>query len=125
MSEHRTLANTGGSPIVSRSPDPRVPPLAAAIAALAKADGRTRIRIAAAAGVPQQTFARIVHGEVVRPNVGHVARLSRALGLSPAALGQLLYDAFPDPRPASTRENLLPSEPRPRRAAGARARSES
>lgn len=69
------------------------------VADLIAADGRPQTDLAAAAGVGQKTVSAIVTGSRSDLRAEVVARIGRAVGLSPTALGRLLYDAFPAPSP--------------------------
>lgn len=60
-------------------------------------DGRTQVEICQAAGVSQATLSSILTGARTDLRAEVVARVGRACGLSPTALGRLLYDAFPAP----------------------------
>jgi len=63
---------------------------------LIRADGRSGNQLATDSGIPQATVAAFVSGaRGQEPRAEFVSRLGRALGLSPAALGRLLYDAYP------------------------------
>lgn len=65
------------------------------LAELIDLDGRYQSEIAAAAGVTTATLNRIIRDGVERPNAQDVARIGRALGLSPTALGRILYESDP------------------------------
>jgi transcriptional regulator with XRE-family HTH domain len=56
---------------------------------------RTQKHLADAAGVSQQVVSGILTGERPDLRAETVARLGRELGLSPTALGRLMYEAHP------------------------------
>lgn len=63
---------------------------------LIESDTRSQTALARDAGIPQPTISAFVTGERgAEPRAEFVARLGRALGLSPAALGRLLLDSYP------------------------------
>ena len=70
----------------------RLTPLAAEITRRVTEDGRTLTEIATAAGLPLQYLSDVRHGRRGRlMPADHAARLLRALGVSAAAAGRILY----------------------------------
>lgn len=66
------------------------------IAALIAKDARSQVELSRASGVSQAVISGIVTGMRADLRAEVVARLGRAIGLSPTALGKLLYQAFPE-----------------------------
>lgn len=66
------------------------------IAALIAQDSRSQVELARASGVSQAVISGVVTGARADLRAEVVARLGRALGLSPTALGRLLFDSFPE-----------------------------
>lgn len=56
---------------------------------------RTQKEFALSAGVSQQALSAILTGERADLRADAVARIARELGLSPTALGKLLYECHP------------------------------
>lgn len=56
---------------------------------------RTQKEFALSAGISQQTLSAIITGERADLRADAVARIARELGLSPTALGRLMYDCHP------------------------------
>lgn len=67
-------------------------PIRRRMAELIKADKRTQREIASVAGVSQQIVSAITTGERSALRAEVVVRLARAVGLSPTALGKMLYE---------------------------------
>lgn len=66
------------------------------VADLIRTDPRSQVEISRAAGVGVRTVSAIVTGDRADLRADVVARLGRALGLTPTALGKLLYEACVD-----------------------------
>jgi len=66
------------------------------LAALIAEDARSQAELSRVAGISQPVVSGIVTGARADLRAEVVARLGRALGLSPTALGRLLYDSFPE-----------------------------
>lgn len=69
-------------------------PIRRRVAELIGADKRTQRDLADAAGVSQQIVSAIATGERADLRADVVARLAKAVGLSPTALGKLLYECI-------------------------------
>lgn len=76
-------------------PDTATPTLTARLADLIRDSGRTQRDIAAAASISQQYLSDLLGGKRDRISAEYLTPLARALGLSPTALGRLLYDSYP------------------------------
>lgn len=66
------------------------------VAELIDSDERSQAKLAADSGVSQKTLSGIVTGYRADLRAEVVARVARACGLSPADLGRLLYECFPE-----------------------------
>lgn len=73
------------------------PTLRDRLTALIDASERTQLDLSRRSGVGQSTISSIRTGERSDLRAEVVARLGQALGLSPTALGRLLYESFPAP----------------------------
>ena len=74
---------------------PQDTPIRQRIASLIGQSGRTQRDVADAAGVSPQRLSAIMTGDRADLRADTVTRLARALGLSAAALGKLLYECVP------------------------------
>ncbi len=72
-----------------------MPEIRERFAEMIRTDKRTQKELADEAGISQQTISAIVKGVRTDLRAEVVARLGRELGLSPTALGKMLYECHP------------------------------
>ena len=63
------------------------------MAELIRKDGRTQVQLAEASGVGQSTISAILTATRTDLRAEAVAKLGKALGVSPTAMGRLLYES--------------------------------
>lgn len=71
------------------------------VAELIRSADRPQNALSRESGVGQSTISSILSGERSDLRAEVVARLARACGLSPTALGRLLYESIPAPEKSS------------------------